>query len=97
MTSPLRIDIMLREAREGSALNAKHCDVCALHAEAYRCGYRMTELAPADRIAPKPVKMHAKYEGVCAQCGQEIGEGDSIWWTRGVQGVHCDRCGSAGR
>lgn len=44
--------------------------------------------------APKPLKLNSKYDGRCTGCGIWYRVGDPVWWTRGVQGARCLKCGA---
>lgn len=94
MPSPTRADVAAREARERCESRADRCDACAMHAELYRSGYRLSALAEPSSVIAKPVKLRARYAGNCAACGAPIDVDDPVWWTRGAQGVECAGCGS---
>lgn len=89
--SAVRTDVAARAARERA--EGCSCEGCALHAELYRAGYVLFPLAEPGAVAARPVRLKSKYEGSCAACSAPIAVGDTIWWTRGVQGIECAECG----
>lgn len=98
---PLRGDIDARAARERVELAAAQRDgtlaieACDMLAELFRAGYRVSALGDPAAITARPVKMRARYEGLCAACGAPIAIDDPIYWTRGQQGIECSACGGA--
>jgi hypothetical protein len=44
---------------------------------------------------PKPLRLSSKFNGQCTACRASYHVGDPIWWTCGVQGARCDRCGAS--
>jgi DNA-directed RNA polymerase subunit RPC12/RpoP len=90
---PLKVDVALRDWHDRQRANTDNCDICAQGAEFERAACRMVELAPMSAIAARPVRMRARYDGLCAACGAPIIIDDPIWWTRGNDGVECERCG----
>lgn len=99
MTQPLRIDMQAREARERAELAAARRDgelaleACDMLSELFGAGFRLFPLADPSAVEAKPVRMRARFEGACAECGAPITVGDSVWWVRGVSGVECAACG----
>lgn len=94
----LDTDVTARRVRERAELAAAQGDsalaleVCRVLAELFREGYRLTELAPACVMEPRPVELRAKADGWCAECEQPFKQGDRVYWTRGHQGVECAAC-----
>lgn len=100
--TPVSTDVQVRETFElGMRALAERDGTMALEAwarthEHRRAGYAFVQLAGSDGVAPKPVRLRARYEGRCAACEAPIAIDDPVWWTRGVKGVECNRCGGPG-
>lgn len=96
---PLKSDCDARNARERCELAAAQRDgtlaleACDMISELMRAGYRLMALADPDDIAARPVRLRARYDGLCAKCGAPIAIDDPILWTRGTGGVECAPCG----
>ena len=63
-----------------------HCDKFAY------CAPRAETGLPVE--PPKPLKLSSKFDGRCTGCGVWYRVGESVWWTRGVQGARCVTCGA---
>jgi hypothetical protein len=99
-TTALKTDVAAREALERAERAAVERDgtlaleACDMLAGLRHAGYRLTPLANPEAVTARPVRLRARYEGICASCGAEIAVDDPVWWTRGVQGIDCARCGN---
>lgn len=99
MTAPVRSDIAAKQALDRLSRAAREQDgalaleAAAMITELVRAGYALLALADPSEVAARAVKLKARHEGACVLCCAPIAVGDSIWWTRGAQGIECDECG----
>lgn len=50
---------------------------------------------PGSYTPGRPKKITAQFDSLCPECGEEIIEGDTIWWDSYHDGYVCDLCGRA--
>lgn len=100
MNAPLQSDVVARSARERVELAAAQRDgslaieACDMLTELFSAGYRLFPLADSAATPARPVRMRARYDGLCASCGAPISVDQAVWWRRDAQGVECNDCGA---